>query len=56
MTYFKNVENGNIYRISNTGTRVYWRYPGQSVWFLSEAWRPADLSGYPFIAVKSTNC
>ena len=59
MTIFKNVETGRFYRIDHTGKRVLWLDSNgfwRDFWFRSEYLRPADLTGYPFIAVNSTNC
>ena len=48
MTYFKNVETGRFYRFKNS--RVLFHIAG--LWRISDTYRPADLTGYPFIAVN----
>lgn len=53
--YFRNVENGNIYRPGKNGKTVYFKLPS-GVWAVASRWRAADLAHYPFIGVNSTNC
>ena len=53
--YFRNVENGNLYRLGNNDETVYFKLPS-GVWAVASRWRVADLAHYPFISVNSTNC
>lgn len=53
--YFKNVENGNLYRPGMDEKTVYFKLPS-GVWAVASRWRAADLAHYPFIGVNSTNC
>lgn len=53
--YFKNVENGNLYRPGRGEKTVYFKLPS-GVWAVASRWRAADLAHYPFIGVNSTNC
>lgn len=46
---FYNVETDKVYRIDNVRNRVV-RQEGEK-WVRSNRYRPADLSGYPFIGV-----
>lgn len=55
MTYFKNIKTGRIYRVNfRHKNALIMRNSG--FWVRSDRYRNADLSGYPFIAVNSTNC
>lgn len=51
MTYFKNVKSGRFYRVNYRHHKaLYMSKCGN--WIRSVKYRNADLSGYPFIAVK----
>ena len=51
---FKNVENGCFYQI--VGNKVFMLSKDVNWWRPHKKYRPADLIGYPFIDVNSTNC
>lgn len=51
MTYFRSVKTGDYFRIDHTSKRVV-RLSSRGDW-VRTGLRPADMSGFPFIAVKS---
>ncbi|UGO52109.1 hypothetical protein BROOKSBY_50 [Citrobacter phage vB_CfrD_Brooksby] len=55
MTYFKNIKTGRIYRV-NLRHKNALIMSKCVFWVRSARYRNADLTGYPFIAVNSTNC
>ncbi|WDR21570.1 hypothetical protein PJM39_0077 [Salmonella phage vB_SenS_UTK0006] len=55
MTYFKNIKTGRIYRVNLRHKKALIMSKG-GCWVRSARYRNADLTGYPFIAVNSTNC
>lgn len=50
MTYFKSIKTDKYYRIDRSGKRALVLVP-DGFWKRTH-FRPADLTGYPFIAVK----
>lgn len=55
MTYFKNIKSGRIYRVNLRDSKALIMSKA-GCWVRSVRYRNADLTGYPFIAVNSTNC
>lgn len=54
MTYFQNVYDGKFYCLSTKG--LFAMFLDGDKWKRSNRYLNADLSGFPFIAVNSTNC